>query len=63
MFNHATCDELGVGADDKLDSKLGDVDLEGTFHCFTDGNFLRGEGAGWAFAAFPRGAMKENLNL
>ena len=61
MFSHAICDEVGVDAEDKLDSKLADSDLIGAFHCLTDGSFLRGEGAGLAFATFRRGDHEGKL--
>ena len=58
MFNHSICDELGIEADDRLDSGLSDADNISAHRCFTDGSFIRGQGAGWAFNVFPRGDSK-----
>ena len=55
MYNHAICDQLGIEPDDSLDSGLSPEDMVASFHTFTDGNFVRGQVAGWAFSVFPRG--------
>ena len=56
MFNHAVCDDLSIVADDdRHDSGLSEHELSTSFHCFTDGSFIRGQGAGWAFSIFTKG--------
>ena len=60
MYNLSICEELGLEIDDKLDGGLSSDDQVAAYHTYTDGSFLRGEGAGWVFSIFNRGdAMGE----
>jgi hypothetical protein len=52
MFNFSICDELGLEIEDKLDGGLSTADKFSAYHCFTDGSFIRGQGAGWSFGIF-----------
>ena len=58
MYNNSICEELGLEIDDKLDGGLSSADRISAHHCFTDGSFLRGYAAGWAFSVFGRGDAK-----
>jgi hypothetical protein len=55
MYNFSICEELGLEIDDKLDGGLSSNDQVVAYHTYTDGSFLRGQGAGWAFSVFNRG--------
>ena len=55
MFNHAVCGDLGIEADDRRVSVLAERGLVTAYHTFTDGTFIRGQGAGWAFSIFANG--------
>ena len=55
MYNHRICEELGLDIEDKLDGGLSGSDQIGAYHTYTDGSYLRGHGAGWAFSVFGRG--------
>jgi ribonuclease HI len=55
MFNFSICDELGLEIEDKLDGGLSTAEKFSAYHCFTDGSFIRGQGAGWSLAVFDRG--------
>ena len=55
MFNFSICEELGLEIDDKLEGGLSPDDQVVAYHTYTDGSFLRNEGAGWAFSIFNRG--------
>ena len=55
MYNHKICEELGLDIEDELDGGLSGSDQIGAYHTYTDGSYLRGHGAGWAFSVFGRG--------
>ena len=55
MYNLSICEELGWEIDDKLDGGLSPYDQVFAYHTYTDGSFLRNEGAGWAFSIFNQG--------
>ena len=46
MYNFSICEELGLEIDDKLDGGLSPDDQVVVHHTYTDGSFLRSEGAG-----------------
>ena len=56
MSTHAVCDDLSIVADDdRRDIVLSERGLNTSFHCFTDGISIRGQGACWAFNIFTKG--------